>query len=194
MRYLLGLLAIVVFSACGYTFSGSGTILPPDVKKIFIQKAENSTTQFGLADTVTEALQDQFDAYGVITLVDNQSEADAVLRSRILQITRRTRTASSNTNTSVQLETTMKISAELVKASGAVLWRADNMSVSQTFGTDPSVVVASSASFASGALSGGSIANLDAREVARGQEQAVFQALSAQVAQTVYDQAVAPDF
>lgn len=194
IKIIAATFSLIALTSCSYVFTGSGTILPPDIKKVYIAPVQNNSTQFGLSETMTEAYKDQFDAYGVITVVDNQSEADAVLRSQIKQLTRRSRTASSGTNTSLQLETTMIVSAELARTDGPILWKDSQMSVSKTFGTDASVVVTSSADFASGGIGGADIANLDSRELARGQEQTVLLLLTQQVAQNVYDQAVAPDF
>lgn len=194
MRIVFLVLLSVVVSGCGYTFTGSGTVLPPDVRKIYIPTVQNNSTQFGLADLMTEALRDQFDAYGVITLVDRQSEADAVLRAQIKQLSRRSRSATAGTNTSLQLETSMQMAAELARTDGTVLWRDPDMMISKSFGTDASVVVTSSADFASGGIGGVDIANLDSRELARGQEQAVLNALTRELAQKIYDQSIAPDF
>jgi outer membrane lipopolysaccharide assembly protein LptE/RlpB len=193
MKRLFVVLLMIV-SGCGYTFQGTGTVLPADVRKIFIPLAENNSTELGLADTVTEALREQFDSYGVVTVVEKQSEADAVLRVTITQVKRSTRSVTSSTNAALQLDTKMSLGAELRRVTGAVLWRDSDISVSKSFGGDRRVVVTSSADFATQSLGAGDITNLDPREVSRGQEQEVLRLLAEDAARQLYDQSVAPDF
>jgi outer membrane lipopolysaccharide assembly protein LptE/RlpB len=185
---------LVLVSGCGYTFRGTGTVLPADVRKIYIPLVENNSTELGLSDTVTEALREQFDSYGVVTVVDKQSEADAVLRVTVTQVKRSTRSVTSATNAALQLDTKMSLGAELRRVTGAVLWRDNDVSVSKSFGGDSRVVVTSSADFATQSLGAGNITNLDPREVTRGQEQEVLRLLAEDAARQVYDQSVAPDF
>lgn len=185
---------LLLASGCGYTFRGGGTVLPPDVKNIYIPIVQNNSTELGLGDTVTESLREEFDSYGVVTVVDSQSEADAILTAKILNIKRNTRTVTSNTQSALQVETQLNLSAQLARVNGQVLWSDDTISVNQTFGTDRSVVVTSSASFAGGALSAGDLPNLSSREISRSQEQEVFQQMSDNIARKIYEQAVAPDF
>ena len=184
----------VLLAGCGYTFKGSGSILPPDVKTIYVAPAENNSTELGLADVLTEALQEEFDGYGVVTVVERQSEADAVLKTKITSVKRATQAVRAVSNTAVQMSTTMSVSAELRRTTGGVLWRQGELKVSKSFGTDASVVVASSADFSTGSISSSNLSDLSTREVARGQEKEVLRSLSEQLAQQVYAQAVAPDF
>ena len=147
MRILIVFLLLLI-NGCGYTFQGSGSVLPPDVTRITIPMVENNSTEPGIAEIVTEALRDRFERFGVITVVDNIQEADAVLKARIENVRRGTRTTTSSTDTDLQLDTTLVMSAELKRVSGPLLWRAANLSASRAFGTSSDVVVTSSANFA----------------------------------------------
>lgn len=191
---MLPLFLAVMASGCGYTFTGAGSILPPDVKRVYIPLTENNSTELGLSDVVTEALREQFDSYGVVTVVDSQNQADAVLRTTVLSVKRTTRSTTSSTDAALQLDTKLTISAELVRVTGPVLWRDGEISVSKSFGGDRNVVITSSADFASGSIGAEDIATLDPREVARGQEQEVLATLAEDAARKIYDDAVAPDF
>lgn len=193
MRVLI-VLCCVMWAGCGYTLKGSGSVLPPDVKTIYVAPAENNSTELGLSDVLTEALREEFDGYGVVSVVDRQSEADAVLKTKITTVKKATQAVRSVSNTAVQMNTTMNISAELRRTSGGILWRMADMKVSKSFGTDASVVVASSADFASGSISSSNLSSLSTREVARGQEKEVLRSLSEELARQVYAQAVSPDF
>ena len=114
---------LVALSGCGYTFSGGGSVLPPDVKKVAIPLVDNSSTETGLSTVVTEALRDQFERFGVLTVVEEESEADAVLNARILRVQRETSAVEAKSDAALQRDTTMTLAAELRRTDGPVLWR-----------------------------------------------------------------------
>jgi hypothetical protein len=88
----------------------------------------------------------------------------------------------------------MFITGELRRVTGPVLWRDNQIRVSQTFGSDSSVVVTSSVAFAGGSISAGDLNNLSSREISRGQEASALSSLSEQASRMMYDKAIAPDF
>jgi outer membrane lipopolysaccharide assembly protein LptE/RlpB len=188
------LLSVVVVSGCGYTFQGGGSILPPDIKRVYVANVENNTTQLGLAQVVGEALQEQFDRYGVITVVAKQSEADAILKVKIADLKRTTRATQSNTDVALAEETALTLTAELQRVTGSVLWRDTAIKVTRGFGTTSGSVVTSSADFAGGSIGAGDLTNLSTREISRGQEQEVLIRLAEDAALMIYNNAVAPDF
>lgn len=191
---LIALTLMTIFTGCGYTFRGSGSALPPDVKAIYIPQVDNNSTKLGLATVLTDAVRDEFDSYGSISVVDNQNQADAVLKVTIVDVKETTSAVRANTNTSLQMQTTMFLTAELRRVTGPVLWRDNQIRVTQTFGADSSVVVTSSAAFAGGSISSGDLSGLSSREVSRGQEASALNSLSETAARQMYDKAIAPDF
>jgi outer membrane lipopolysaccharide assembly protein LptE/RlpB len=196
-RVLLILCLSFLVSACGYTLQGGGSILPPDVKRVYVPRVENSTTELALTELLTEALRDRFERFGVVTVVDDVGEADAVLKARILKVSRSTGSVTSNTDTALQVDTTVKVAAELRRVTGPVLWRDMNLSVTKSFGAERSVVVTSSPDFAASSIGAGDLTQLSqggSREVARGQEEEAFSEIADETARIVYDNAVAPDF
>lgn len=188
------ILSSLILSGCGYSFRGSESALPPDVKKINIPIVKNQSPEAGLDQLLTEALRDEFERYGALTVVDNSGEADATLETTIVSLTQERGATSSNTDTALQMYAVMVITAELRRSNGALLWKSERLRVQRVFGAESGVVVASSAEFAGGNISSGDLANLDAREVSRGQEQQAFEDLSEQVARTIYSSAVLPEF
>lgn len=194
LRDFLFCLVMLVTTGCGYEFQGSGSILPADVKRVYIPIAENNSTEPSLALTVTEAIRDRFERFGVVSVVDEQKDADAILTAKILKVKRDTNTVSSRADTALQQNTTMTLAAELRRISGPVLWRNPNLAVTKVFGSSSGAVVTTSADFAGGGLSSSDIGNLDARELARGQEQEALSTLADLAARQIYDDAVAPDF
>jgi hypothetical protein len=159
-----------------------------------VANVENNTTQLGLAQVVGEALQEQFDRYGVITVVAKQSEADAILKVKIADLQRTTRATQSNTDVALAQESALTLTAELQRVTGEVLWRDTAIKVNRGFGTTSGSVVTSSADFAGGSIGAGDLTNLSAREISRGQEQEVLVRLAEDAALFIYNNAVSPDF
>ncbi len=193
-RLFLILSLTLYVTGCGYGFRGSESALPPDVTKVYVSKAQNNTAQAGVDRLVTEALRDEFERYGTLTVVESRSEADAELRSKIVTIKRETRTVTSGTDTALQLATVMTVAADLRRTTGPLLWKNENMEVMKIFGAESGVVVTSSPEFASGNLGSSDLANLDSVEVTRGQEKQALEDLSEILAQRVYAAAVLPEF
>lgn len=194
IRRMMVLVVCVVVNACGYTLQGSGTVLPPDVKAIYIPQVQNNSTELGLSDIVTESLREQFESYGVVTVVDRQSLADAVLNVKILNVTRTTRTVLGTDDTATQMETTILLEGELRRTTGPLLWKNNMIRVARGVGTDTSAVVTSSAAFASGSISSTDLQRLSSREITRSQENEILPNLAAEAARKIYDGSVAPDF
>ncbi len=193
-RVLVLSLLLGILSSCGYTFQGSGSILPPDVKKVYIPLVENNSAEATLTTQLTESLRDRFDRYGAVTVVDEINEADAVLNAKILKVKRGTTTSTARTDTTLQQDIVLTLSAELKRVTGPVLWKTNRMSITQSYGTTSGSVNTSSALFASGGLSASNLGGLDTRELARGQEEEVFNQMVEDAAKKIYEEAVAPDF
>lgn len=185
---------VLLVSGCGYEFQGSGSVLPADVKRVYIPIAENNSTEPALALLVTEAVRDRFERFGVVSIVDEQKDADAILQAKVLKVKHDTNTVSGRADTALQQNTTLSLAAELRRVSGPVLWRNPNLSVTKVFGSTAGSVVTTSADFAGSGLSSSDIGSLDSRELARGQEQQALSDLADLAARRIYDDAVAPDF
>ncbi|NMC63804.1 MAG: LptE family protein [SAR324 cluster bacterium] len=193
INILLGIL-ILLLGGCGYTFHGAGSDLPPDVKRIAIPFVENNSAETGLAAIVTEALRDQFEKYGTLTVVDESEDFDAILNAKILSVSRQTGTVTAQTDTALQLDTILTLSADIKRPNGQLLWQNPRMRISKTVGADKGSVVTSSADFASGPSGAQDLANLSDREIFRGQEQNALEGLAEQAAASIYEDAVIPDF
>ncbi len=184
----------MLLNGCGYTLQGSTTVLPGDVRRVYVPLVENETPEPGLALVMTEAIRERFERFGVITVVDSPAEADATLTTTINRVQRRASAVTARTEASLQQDTSINVSAELRRATGGLLWKADNMTVTSASASTGGTVVTSSAGFFGGNLSSGDLGGLSNREVSRDQEQQLLERLCEDVAKKMYDQAVAPDF
>lgn len=198
MKKLLEILIVLILISnllgCGYGFQGSGSILPADVKRIQIPLVENNSTDSSLTSLITEALRDRFERFGVVAVVEEIGDADAVLKAKIIKVSKKSRTVTSTTDTVQQFDTILTMGAELRRVTGPVLWRNPTFTVSRAIGASGNVVVSSSADFAEGNLGASDLGGLDSREVTRGQEAEALEKLAVEAARKIYDESVAPDF
>jgi len=198
LKKLAIIVVLLVPLSCGYKFQGQGSVLPPDVKKIYVPLAENSSAEAGLALKLTEAIRDRFERFGVVEVVDEIGEADAVLRTKILALKRSTGAVTSRTDYAVKLDDTLSVAAELRRVSGPLLWSSPGFLVRRSYGSTAATVVTSSSDFAAGMLGAGDLASLERRsgslQVARAQEAETLNYLCDKAAGIIYNAAVAPDF
>lgn len=80
-RLGLGLALVPLLpSGCAYTLS---SVIPGHIRSVAIPIFANSTVEFGIAEDVTRAVQDAFQANGRLTL-SGERQADSVLRGTVL--------------------------------------------------------------------------------------------------------------
>jgi hypothetical protein len=83
--FALGLaVASLPLVRCGYSLRGTGSFLPPSVKKIQIPLFTNKTTRFELDKKLTQGVIDEFVTRGKVEITADAKLADAVLNGIIL--------------------------------------------------------------------------------------------------------------
>lgn len=185
---------LLALFGCGYVLQGGGSSLPPDVRRVYIPVVENNSTESRLTFDFTEALRDRFERFGVFTIVDTASEADAILQAKIIRVKRDTGTVTSRTESALQIDTSLLVAAEIRRSTGQVLWNDPNLVVTQSFASTGDVVVTSSPEFYGGQIGAGDLGGLNSREVARSQERETLSRLAENAAAKIYTLAVSPDF
>ncbi len=77
------LLALAVLSlslvSCGYRLRGTGSNLPPNIKRVDIPMFKNMTTRFELDVKLTQSVIDELVARGKVQITSESGDADAVL-------------------------------------------------------------------------------------------------------------------
>jgi outer membrane lipopolysaccharide assembly protein LptE/RlpB len=187
-------LLVLLLSGCGYTFSKGGTILPPEVRKIAIPLVDNQTVESELGRLLTDALREEFERYGAVQVAEEASEADAILSVVIEDVKRETATVTSGSQSDLQLDAFVTLSAKLEKVNGDLLWSRNSFVISRPVGTTAGSVVTTSPFFQRGSFGATSLVGQSSREIARGQEQSVFEEIASEAAREIYDEAVAEDF
>ncbi len=194
---ILKLLFVVLCSvllACGYSFQGGGSVLPPEVQRIYVPDVVNRSSDPLIGKLLTEALRERFERYGVVQVVDSEGQSDAILRVRVQQIRSSSRSSTAAGDVAQQLSVNVTVAGELQQNSGVVLWKNPLMTVSRSFGNTSGAVVTSSAEFAASGLGSSDVGALNQRELSRSQQSLALEQIANDVAQRVYDEAVAPDF
>ena len=81
---VLGLLAILFLSGCGYTLVGKASNLPEDIASIYVEPLDNATSRTQVEQILTQALSDELVTRRRFSVVGSEDEADAVLRGTVL--------------------------------------------------------------------------------------------------------------
>jgi hypothetical protein len=91
MRRLRGsacvVLAMLVFSGCGYTLAGRGSFLPSTIHTIGLPTFTNHSAVFNLETTLTEKVRGEFIGRGKYEILPQDSGVDAVLIGDITGVT-----------------------------------------------------------------------------------------------------------
>ena len=83
MHHLI-IISCLTFISCGfYSLAGS---IPPHIKSISIPLMENQTAEFGLAESITDGILDQFNEVGILSLTDSDA-ANSILNGKIIKVT-----------------------------------------------------------------------------------------------------------
>ena len=84
MRALALVVAAASTISCGYHVSGRADTLPKTIHTIAIPAFGNATTRYKLTDRVPEAVAREFIARTRYKVVNDQSQADAILRGTVV--------------------------------------------------------------------------------------------------------------
>lgn len=71
-------------TGCGYTLVGRGNNLPEDIRQVFIEPLVNGTPRTQVEQILTQAISDELVIRRRFDLVNNEADADAVLRGKVV--------------------------------------------------------------------------------------------------------------
>ncbi|MDD3311728.1 LPS assembly lipoprotein LptE [Pseudodesulfovibrio sp.] len=133
-RAILPLLVLLLLWGCGYSFGESGqSVLPERYRTLAIAGIENPTTMSWLEPRLRKLLRDELTRRGVVTWVDEQKDADALLSLRIIRYNRPTSVTGSSDET---LQSTANFDFEATVKSaldGSVVWSSGRIDQSWPF-------------------------------------------------------------
>jgi len=83
-RKILGLVAACALAVqCGYHLRGTGSFLPPDIKRVSVPMFKNFSTRYNLDVTLTQGVIDELVTRGKVEVTGDSENADAVLVGEI---------------------------------------------------------------------------------------------------------------
>jgi ribosomal protein S25 len=84
VKKLLGLaVACALAAQCGYHLRGTGSFLPPDIKRLGVPMFKNLSTRYNLEVTLTQGVIDELVARGKVEVTSGAENVDAVLVGEI---------------------------------------------------------------------------------------------------------------
>lgn len=81
------IVAVLLFSGCGYRFSPGGEYIDKNIRTVFIDNFSNRTSEANIENTFRTAFIDQFTIGGRFKPVDRREKADSVFKASINSIT-----------------------------------------------------------------------------------------------------------
>jgi ribosomal protein S25 len=85
VKRFLGLaLACALAVQCGYHLRGTGSFLPPDIKRLGVPMFKNLSTRYNLEVTLTQGVIDELVARGKVEVTSGAENVDAVLVGEIM--------------------------------------------------------------------------------------------------------------
>ena len=83
LKILLCVLMILTTFHCGYKLAGTSSIIPAELKTIFIPDFGNKTTKFQASEFISNAIRDEFIQRTKLKLVNSITKADSKIEGKI---------------------------------------------------------------------------------------------------------------
>lgn len=133
MRRLL-VPVLLVLTGCGYTLVGKGNILPDHVRTIQVPTFVNKTTRVELEQRLTQSVANELVSRGGMRLVNNESQADAILKGSIESFGI-TPIAFNEQGRATRYQITVNANIELVDRTNdnAVLWKNEHYRFTESY-------------------------------------------------------------
>jgi outer membrane lipopolysaccharide assembly protein LptE/RlpB len=124
------ILSGLLFSACGYRFSGGGS-LPSGITSVSIEMFQNRTAETGVETIVTNDVIYEFDRHEQVA-VTGRDKADAILTGVIRSLSERT-ISHRGEYTSNERRVVLTVDLQLKNKSGRVIWSAKGVSDDEAY-------------------------------------------------------------
>jgi hypothetical protein len=123
-----------ILSACGYHTGGRADLVPKDVQTIAIPAFSTLTSRYKLVDSLPQAIATEFLTRTRFKIVNDASQADAVLHGSILSANAYPNVSNPNTGASISVRIVVVLAVRLVEnRTGKVLYSRANFSARQDY-------------------------------------------------------------
>jgi hypothetical protein len=131
---LVAMAAMLSLVACGYHTGGAADMVPKGIQTIAIPAFSSPTTRYKLVDTLPEQIGREFQARTRFRIVNDPSQADAILNGRInlVQISPAVSDPTSGKATSINISA--NIAVQLIeRATGRVIYNRPSFGFRQSY-------------------------------------------------------------
>lgn len=123
----LMLAVVLVLSSCGYHVSGQADLVPKTIHSIAIPRFANATIRYKLTDELPQAISHEFIARTRYQIVNDPSQADAVLNGTVVNFVSYPILFDQATGRASGLQVNVTMQVSLVeRATGKVIYKRPN--------------------------------------------------------------------
>lgn len=117
----------LILSSCGYHIAGKADLVPKNIHTIAVPAFGNATLRYKLTDRLPEAISREFIARTRYQIVNDPSQADAVLRGSVINVQSFPIVFNQQTGRASGLQVNVQLQVSLVeRASGKVIFSRPN--------------------------------------------------------------------
>ena len=173
---------VFVWSACGYQFSGT-TSLPQGIQSVSFAEFANYTLEAGVEKELQWAIEREFRIRGNIQVT---KVGEGMVHVTLQRLDLRPYSFDRRDQV-LEYELTLVLNIQLTqRASGQVVWQADNLQVTEYYSATPQVVVTTSPEFLQGTLDPEDLPGLTDTQFSETQRRFAVERLFATAAREVY--------
>ncbi len=186
--WVLSLAAIMlpVLGSCGYQFVGESSLLLKDARTIYVEPFVNRSRDIGTEKELTTALRGEFYRRGQLKVVDNSEQADLILSGVVRSLDSTVATVNRE-NEVLQYESALTLDVTLRRREpNEILWRGQNVRLTQIADGSRAAVVTTSSSFQSGTLNTSDVRRMTDIQLTTIERQAVREQLMEQFAKELH--------
>jgi hypothetical protein len=148
----LGILAILLACGCGYQFVAESSLLPKDAHTVYVEPFINRSRDVGIEKELTTATRGEFYRRGELRVVDDINQADVILSGVIRSLDSTVATVNREDEV-LQYEAVMVLDITVRRREpDEILWRGQNVRLTQVYGGSRAAVVTTSSEFRTGTL------------------------------------------
>ncbi|HEX9264948.1 MAG TPA: LptE family protein [Candidatus Binatia bacterium] len=188
-RYWVSLLAAIMLpllGSCGYQFVGESSLLLKDARTIYVEPFVNRSRDIGTEKELTTALRGEFYRRGQLKVVDNSEQADLILTGVVRSLDSTVATVNQE-NEVLQYESALTLDVTLRRREpNEILWRGQNVRLTQIADGSRAAVVTTSSSFQSGTLNTSDVRRMTDIQLTTIERQAVREQLMEQFAKELH--------
>jgi len=172
-RFLLAGLAVILLGGCGYQWVGQSSLLPKDAQTVYVEPFINRSRDVGMEKELTTALRSEFYRRGQLRVVDLSEQADIILSGVVRSLD--SSVASVNRRDEVlQYESVLVLDATLRRREpNEILWRGQNMRLSELHGGSRAAVVTTSSEFRNAPLNSSDVRRMTDIQLTEGERKDV---------------------